>query len=758
MKRRAPTSASEARIPAPLPSKQAVVYIIDTSPSMNNTYPSKNNETSDAISDASCSSQTRLDAAKEALIGLITDLMLKSKTNECAVLVLHTLDSARVVDVIKPDPNGTGADSGEEVGVEVKEEDDDGNEYSNITKLSSVQRPTVELLRKIQSISIANSANDNTSNGTSNRSLGQHEHEHEHEHEQAENIPNRSGGFCDGIMLATSLIHLKTASKKFQRKIILLTDAEREVDIHWEKLDDTVEALRGMNCDLTVVGLEFQRSAEYSAPADIVSGTSDPNATHGNGNAIDDEDEAEDKEKDKGDDDTTMDDNAGETDAIIDMDVDANADAESHKDANMEETNQTTSDKNGKELHHHQARVKDDNEMFLISLTKYTGGKVHAAHTIQQILKQALGRRIPKSALSKVQLEIVPGVTIDARVSLSTTKQSLPTLKREAVVLKEDGEISRNALGEIMALSVTNVTSHWNADEKDVEVELTERASGFPYGSDLIPIGPMEMEGLKLRSPKKITILGYTDLEKIPMAIWMGPTRIISGCVQSRKACLAISALSQALYRKNQLAICTFVKTKDSDPTMGVLAPLVENVCGIGTSSSAGADINIDGSNDAPEAKMKTRYLLFVPMPFSDDMTNLTMNPFSNAVDETLEAERACSEFIDAFTLPPGVLNSETIPNPAIRSFRKTTIQRAIDPKCEGIFTVRSNSTSATQNKNGNNEIIEDPMATPSYMMENGRDQLKNFKACFPLKVVDHKTFKGKKKKKFFFSDSQDSL
>ena len=676
MKRSKPTSAAAS------PSKQAVVYIIDTSPSMNQPYPSTDHHHQQHVNKTNANtipaaSQTRLDAAKEALIGLITDLMIKSKTNECAVIVLHTPDTTCSVGTRSNGDDGDNAGDHDENGC-----------YSHMTQLSSVQRPTTDLLRTIQSISIP-TAPDPTQT-------------------QSQPVPHRAGGFCDGIMLATSLIHQKTATKKSQRKIILFTDAEREVEIHWDKLDDTVGVLRGMNCDLTVIGLDFQRSAAFYSPADI-----ENENTNGNGNA------------------NAMDSVENENGNAVSEDGDVN----------MEDDTDTTSSADK----HIQARIKDDNEMFLISLTKYTGGQVHATHTIQQILKQAAGKRIPRSALSKIELQIAPGLMVAARISLSTTKQSLPTLKREAVVLDEEheGEVKKDALGEIMSLAVTNVTSHWDADAKGVEVELINRSTGYPYGSDLIPIGPMEMEGLKLRSERRVTILGYIGLKAIPMAVWMGPTRIISGG-SSRKACLAISALSQALWRKNQLAICTYVKTKDSDPCMGVLAPLVENSSDVGV-----ADVSTCTSTaDKRQEQVKPRHLLFVPMPFSDDMTNLAMNPLTSAIDES--AEKICSDFIDAFTLPPDVLNSESIPNPSIRAFRKTMIQRAIDPNKnnDGICTAR-------QSHDGD---VEDPMVTPQYIVEKGRGELKKLRDSFPLKVVEHVASDGKKKKKYFFSESQDDL
>jgi len=316
---------------------------------------------------------------------------------------------------------------------------------------------------------------------------------------------------------------------------------------------------------------------------------------------------------------------------------------------------------------------------------------------------------------------------------LSTTKAPLPTLKREAVTLDEEGEVVKNALGEVMSMPVANITSHWDADAPDVEVELSQRATGYPYGSDLIPIGPLEMEGLKFRSPPRVTILGYTPVESIPMSVWMGPTRIISGNVSSRKSCLAISALSQALHRLNTMAYCTYVKSKDSDPIMGVLAPLVED------------DPDMAG-------QPKPRHLLYVPMPFADDAENLKTNPLEDEVGDD-KAQQACDDLIDAFMLPPKALDSQNIPNPALRSFRKTIIRRAMDPSFNGIIAARNNDDDVEDAG-----PCEDPMATPLDLLAQGKEQLKKFRDVFPLEVVE-KITNGKRKKKYFVpDDSQESF
>jgi len=174
----------------------------------------------------------------------------------------------------------------------------------------------------------------------------------------------------------------------------------------------------------------------------------------------------------------------------------------------------------------------------------------------------------------------------------------------------------------------------------------------------------------------------------------------------------------------NQLAICTFVKQKDSEPDMGILAPLVE-----------AQPMCVDGETP------KVRHLLYVRMPFADDIQNLTMNPLNDYARVDDKATNACNDLIDAFMLSDTELNPASIPNPAIRSFRKTMIRRALDSQFDDIVEGRKTDSGHDL----------DPMRTPLQMVEAGKKQTRAFRDIFVLEEVEKA---GKNKKQFFFPDS----
>ena len=123
---------------------------------------------------------------------------------------------------------------------------------------------------------------------------------------------------------------------------------------------------------------------------------------------------------------------------------------------------------------------------------------------------------------------------------------------------------------------VTFVTSHWDADDADVEVTLEKRTQAFKYGSSLIPIGGFDMEGLKMRAPVSLTVLGYVRTEEVPRTLFIGDPYGVSGG-ESRQASAAISALSHGLHIEDCAALCKFVKSKDADPLLGAIFPLIED-------------------------------------------------------------------------------------------------------------------------------------------------------------------------------------
>uniref|UniRef100_A0A7S4RKV0 VWFA domain-containing protein n=1 Tax=Ditylum brightwellii TaxID=49249 RepID=A0A7S4RKV0_9STRA len=679
--------------------KEAVMFILDSNASMNTPY-SCSSSSSTSLGNASIpEDNTRLSCSKSAMTTMICDLMLQSKSNEAGVVVLKTKETRHhLYDNQQVVP------------------------FPNIVELSEngLSKPTINLLRHIQKV---HSVDDVTTSSS------------------------LRGDFCDGIIVAADALYKRTNNKRYKRKIVLFTDAAHRVDINAEQMLIVVESLRKLDCTLIVIGLDFSYSAEFDAPAMV----------------------KEDAEKDD-----CMEDDTKQEKVDIDIgciDDDNKCAYEKYrilkkKDSDHAAKNSDDDDSSkliriNKNKEHLAQYIKSENEKLLISLARLTGGSVIAASTMYQIL-QAISskKRIPKSMRRKMEFIIAPGLSINARFSLLISKASLPSLKKEYVMVNPDGTNKVDGLGEIMTSALSMSVTHWDADDENVEVRLDQQTKAFKYGSDLVPIGGFDLEGLKMRSNVSLSILGYVNASVIMRSILIGPTYAVYGDISNKRACVAISALSQGLLKSKKVAICRFVKSKDADPLIGALFPLVI------TRSSAR-----DKSEEKPARKASLNSplpnkLFFVQLPFAEDVQKISIpvKNGSNGNDDKhkqRQEARVCDELIDSLMLPKDGLFGGTIPNPTIRSFHKTVINRAVEPR-SGIIFARSfcNRTSSSRerregNSVGGNDIDgnllgdtlteDDQMSTPEHILQHAAEKIKTFRQTFPLNKVAHEDSTGRR-------------
>ena len=173
----------------------------------------------------------------------------------------------------------------------------------------------------------------------------------------------------------------------------------------------------------------------------------------------------------------------------------------------------------------------------------------------------------------------------------------------------------------------------------------------------------------------------------------MGPSYGVSGG-DSIRACAALSALAQAMHRLKSCAIGTFVKTQNADPILVAFFPLVE----------------------ANATSSEPHRLALLQLPFCGDVQKLTTLPLNDYV--TPAKQSACENLIDALLLPPDVLDSTRIPNPAIRSFHRTLVQRAVEGGTKRPIV----------------EARGEWFDVPN--LDRAQPALKKFRECFPIKTV----------------------
>jgi Ku70/Ku80 beta-barrel domain/Ku70/Ku80 N-terminal alpha/beta domain len=556
--------------------KQAVVFILDANPSMNLPYPSVNLGNDD-------NPTTRLECAKLALESMISELILQSKTNEVSVIVCKTADTKhhKIAST-----------------VDFQEEGDD-LPFCNLTELTpGVVRPGTELLRSISQVETVTE----------------------------EIAATLQGDICDAFMLAADALYERGTKYKFERKIVLITDAEHDVVVDFEQMRVVIDALRNMSCRFEVIGLEFASSAVFDEPsqsADMEEGSHDQSG--GSKRIKREDDDGADVDNDEG----SMGDQEEETEIIS---------------RNVYST-------------------KQDREQFLSRLAEYTGGSVIAAATMQQVLDANRGKRVQNSVKTKFEFRIAPGLAFQARYCLLMSKQSFPTLKTLAVVVDDTtGRPRLDDNGQEITCKIQKTDLFVDPDEPDDIVDEEDRAKAIQFGSTLVPMSSFDFEGLKpAEMGARMEVLGYVERDSIPAAYMSGPPSVLTGH-DSKKACAGISALAQALEEKQKVAIATFYKRSTSKkPVLVALFPLNE-----------------------PEYPHPI-HLVLLHIPFDREIKQLgldSLTPYLEDDDSERKSakEEACDDLIDSLMLPDDVLCSGKVPSPLLRSFNQTKIKRAMDP------------------------------------------------------------------------------
>ena len=666
-----------------LPTKEAVVFILDANPSMNTPYPRISPERKPSAVKVEMDDDgnsiysgapvhhttTRLDCAKKALISMVSSLMLQTKTNEVAVIVCKTA-----------------ATQHHKIAghVDVEEEYGEDVPFPNLTELTDgLVRPGIDLLRRIARVETV---------------------------QPPEAAVELRGDLCDAIILAADAHYeygrnsTGKSFKRFRRKIVLISDAEHEVIMDTQQTLTVVDTLRNMGCTLEVIGLDFTESREYTAPlaADRAVKQEYIDESMPTNKKIKVED---------------IDDSMPTNEKIKVEVMSAGTKVKQEDDDNSETDHEDESDDevqndNGERIY----SSKEDRIELLAKLTEMTGGKVIAASTMQEILDSNKGKRVTRSVLNKFEFRIAPGLAVEARSALLmqavTFTSAFGKIEEKAVVI--DPQTNQPALDEDGHEMVEQIIKTYNFvedDKPDVFVNKEDVAYADLYGSSLIPVSEFDREGLKIAEGKPyLQLLGYMKRDKVPFLYVSGDPTVITGH-ESLKACAAVSALAQALDLQNKVAIGTFLKrTNASKKNLVALFPLPE-----------------------PDYPHPMR-LVCLEIPYGDEVKHITLGSLDELLQGEQEAVKAkvCDDFIDALMLPDGVLGSGETPSPLVRSSNLTKLERALNPTAP-VVKVRPSD--------------DDRMVTPPDVLRRAGSAIHAFEEQFPLEMKkdDRKAKKGEK-------------
>ncbi|XP_029634011.1 X-ray repair cross-complementing protein 5 [Octopus sinensis] len=204
-------------------------------------------------------------------------------------------------------------------------------------------------------------------------------------------------------------------------------------------------------------------------------------------------------------------------------------------------------------------------------------------------------------------------------------------------------------------------TLHLN-DENETEIEYQDTVPGFYYGSTLVPISEMSE---KYKSAKCFTVLGFTSKENVPVYSYMGDsTMYVIAEPTDQVTSVAFSALVNALFETNMLAIVRRVYDARSGPRIGCLKPHIKN---------------------------DYECMIYHELPFFEDILNCEFDPLPvDSCDNPKKFKpsnaqlEAMDNLIDTMTFSNEgkhkFLNTKYISTPSLQKFYQCFEQRVLEP------------------------------------------------------------------------------
>mmetsp|Transcript_4343 Transcript_4343/g.8756 ORF Transcript_4343/g.8756 Transcript_4343/m.8756 type:complete len:588 (-) Transcript_4343:445-2208(-) len=563
------------------PTKDASIFIIDGSPTMLEPYQSTGANTSlisQVGSEDSSTPVSRLSSAIQAVQVLISSQMLRSKTHEVAVILIGTSYTDNRLATANFSAQG------------------DYGGYGGMVELNSdLERPTSKILQDLEKIkekqgfdpqdfgfkidkSSLTGLLDMEIKGEGKKAVLDDDDEKEDddfdpyreqhlsmmkkimskthqqqmekqiqmEHQQMDLPQSKSlsvpSDLIKGLILAGDILHKKTATKRFNRKIYLLTDAESELDMDETEhhFDLVMTGFERMEVETTVIGLDFKTEADF------------------------DEDGNDKRKKKK---------SKTKTERLLEMGGEGGGSSDDDSNGSnsdgSDDDDYTSDDETQEEK---RQRVKEENEKVIISIAQKIRGKVIAARNLIEMMKVAGAKRIPKSTKKKFALTVAPGLTVEAEYSLLISKANLQTLKVHAINMNESGDIVRDADNIPIYSDIVKESSYRDPKNPDIEVEQKYRAKAYRYGSDYITTNAYDELSLKTTSPVQMHIMGYASRDTIPISFLIDSGYAVTGGTSNRGQ-VAISAIAQGLYEEKKSRHFKVCQVNRRRPDRRSLAP-----------------------------------------------------------------------------------------------------------------------------------------------------------------------------------------
>ncbi|XP_065898118.1 X-ray repair cross-complementing protein 5-like [Dysidea avara] len=258
-------------------------------------------------------------------------------------------------------------------------------------------------------------------------------------------------------------------------------------------------------------------------------------------------------------------------------------------------------------------------------------------------------------------------------------------------------------------MSVTMVRSYHQQDEDETEVEADSITKGFRYGKSLIPISSADEEAMKLKAEKCLSVLGFTKMDKIKHHHYLGSSILIVVATPGDQCAeQAMSALINALFETNMVAIVRYVWRNNGNPKLALLSPCI---------------------------KKDYECLMLTVLPFMEDIRHFAFTPLDK-VELTQDQDDAVDNIITSMDLMAyededgnrqEALKPKMLFNPLILRTFQCIQHRALNP---GTTLPKLDP------------LIDNYLRPNEAIVANCTDQIQRLKDLFPLVKVEEKKTK----------------
>jgi len=305
------------------------------------------------------------------------------------------------------------------------------------------------------------------------------------------------------------------------------------------------------------------------------------------------------------------------------------------------------------------------------------------------------------------QRKIIFELSTDCRVLCIqwglVAQQSMPTLKKR---------YARQRQRERESHSLTTDRTVRNPEDPDEVLDYEEKVKGYKYGSQYIPMNPVDESAMKLPpSEPIIRLLGFMSSSQLVRHHFLDSAVVVQG--ESDDSIRMITSFSLSLWKLSQVALVRYVKSKDSDPKLAVLLPYSLSLCG----------------HDS---------LLLHTLPCAEDMRDYLFPSLSHpllAPSLSASQKSAVSDLVDSMT--DTATQKLTTPNPAYLNIL-FEIQKGL------IYSSRSSSLSHSLSLHASSPFEYKGES------ESTRRRIDRVKELFPLINEEREREKGKKRKAYW--------